>query len=203
MTDRELTQQALWALKDLIAVYPETACIETRISAQKVIAALEAKLAKPEQPDLRKAVEMAVPLLIGYREYSGDHRIANRCGEVLEALRQALAQPEFDTPESHIVKWSIPVDPNNFGEPHAQPEHPLDKKAANARDLGLDYEPEQEELIQFKDGKWSYVRKPWVGLTEDEILSAAEEVPITCIRQRDYDLHFAPIIEAKLKEKNT
>lgn len=33
----------------------------------------------------------------------------------------ALAQPEFDTPESHIVKWSIPVDPNNFGEPVAQP----------------------------------------------------------------------------------
>ena len=92
MTDRELTQQALWALKDLIAVYPETACIETRISAQKVIATLEAELSKPEQPDLRKAVEMAVPLLIGYREYSGDHRIANRCGEVLEALRQALAR---------------------------------------------------------------------------------------------------------------
>ena len=62
--------------------------------------------------------------------------------------------------------------------------------------------PEQEELIQFKDGKWSYVRKPWVGLTDEEILSAAKEVPITCIRQRDYDLHFAPIIEAKLKEKN-
>jgi hypothetical protein len=45
-------------------------------------------------------------------------------------------------------------------------------------------------------------RKEWVGLTDEEILSAAEEVPITCIRQRDYDLHFAPIIEAKLKEKN-
>jgi len=48
---REIMQQALWALKDLIAVYPETACIETRISAQKVIAALEAELAKPEPVD--------------------------------------------------------------------------------------------------------------------------------------------------------
>jgi len=46
---RELLQDAAWALKDLIAVYPETACIETRISAQKVIAALEQELAKPEQ----------------------------------------------------------------------------------------------------------------------------------------------------------
>ena len=46
------------------------------------------------------------------------------------------------------------------------------------------------------------IKREWVGLTDEEILSAAEEVPITCIRQRDYDLHFAPIIEAKLKEKN-
>jgi hypothetical protein len=45
-------------------------------------------------------------------------------------------------------------------------------------------------------------KRKWVSLTDEEILSAAKEVPITCIRQRDYDLHFAPIIEAKLKEKN-
>jgi len=58
--NRELLQQALWALKDLIAAYPETACIETRISAQKVIATLEAaidkseaELAKPEQEPVR------------------------------------------------------------------------------------------------------------------------------------------------------
>ena len=46
-------------------------------------------------------------------------------------------------------------------------------------------------------------KREWFGLTDEEILSAAKEVPITCIRQRDYDLHFAPIIEAKLKKKNT
>jgi hypothetical protein len=46
---RALLQQALWALKDLIAVYPETACIETRISASKVITELEAELAKDEE----------------------------------------------------------------------------------------------------------------------------------------------------------
>ncbi len=173
--------------------------------------------------------------------------------EAIAALEAALAQPEFDTPESHIVKWSIPVDPNNFGE--AQPEHPLDKKADNARKLGLDYEPDMstnqqnvntsEKRVQISDKSihemqrlgqeleqepvaWMlpdygdvlsaseadgtgiyniplYTAPPkreWVGLTDEEILSAAKEVPITCIRQRDYDLHFAPIIEAKLKEKN-
>ena len=194
-------------------------------------------------------------------EFPHDSEWSNKA-KAIKALQHALAQPEFDTPESHIVKWSIPVDPNNFGEPLAQPEHPLDKKADNARELGLDYEVEQEPvawMVLTQDDKklmlWGQEKppifdapvkliplytapqkycpsennaayekgfvegmakqmhssvdhavnamtKPWVGLTDDEILSAAEEVPITCIRQRDYDLHFAPIIEAKLKEKN-
>jgi len=101
--NREIMQQALWALKDLIAVYPETACIETRISAQKVIAALKAELAKPEQ----------------------------------------------------------------------------------------------EELIQFKDCKWSYVKKSWVGLTDDEVY----EIANFC---KDQPFNFyAKEIQTKLKEKNT
>ena len=33
-------------------------------------------------------------------------------------------------------------------------------------------QPEQEELIQFKDGKWSYVRKPWQGLTDEDCIEA-------------------------------
>ena len=45
---KEIMQEAVWGLKDLIAVYPETSCIETRISAQKVIAALEVAIAKAE-----------------------------------------------------------------------------------------------------------------------------------------------------------
>ena len=56
---------------------------------------------------------------------------------VMYALESALAQPEhrFDTPESHIVKWSIPVDPNNFGEPVAQPEQDWDLLAATQESL--------------------------------------------------------------------
>lgn len=44
--------------------------------------------------DLRKAAEMALPLLVAYQDYTGDLRIANECGKIIEALRQALAQPE-------------------------------------------------------------------------------------------------------------
>jgi hypothetical protein len=44
-------------------------------------------------------------------------------------------------------------------------------------------------------------RKPWVGLTDDEILAKCESVPDYDIG--NYDLiEFAKAIEAKLKEKN-
>ena len=43
-------------------------------------------------------------------------------------------------------------------------------------------------------------KKPWVGLTEEEILKFQDIVPNTL----GYDLiEFARAIEAKLKEKNT
>jgi len=44
-------------------------------------------------------------------------RIPSDIAQTIAALETELAKPE-----SHIVKWSIPVDPNNFGEPLAQPE---------------------------------------------------------------------------------
>ena len=147
-------------------------------------------------------------------EFPHDSEWSNKA-KAIEALRQALAQPEFDTPESHIVKWSIPVDPNNFGEPLAQPEQDWDLLAATqaslrehqARIKELEAQlaqPEQEELIQFKDGKWSYVRKPWVGLTDDEIKKI---VDLNTSDDGGFDIWcdgiaVAHIVCAKLKEKN-
>ena len=65
-------------------------------------------------------------------------------------------------------------------------------------------QPEQEELIQFKDGKWSYVRKPWVGLTDDEIKKI---VDLNTSDDGGFDIWcdgiaVAHIVCAKLKEKN-
>ena len=59
-------------------------------------------------------------------------------------------------------------------------------------------QPEQEELIQFKDGKWSYVRKPWVGLTEDDHKDFANRTKLLPILAKT----LAEFIEAKLKERN-
>ena len=56
-------------------------------------------------------------------------------------------------------------------------------------------QPEQEELIQFKDGKWSYVRKPWQGLTDEESKGILD-----CGRGGLVDIKKA---EQILKEKNS
>ena len=86
----------------------------------------------------RELIGKAVALLVSYREYTGDCRIANVCGEIVEALKSELAKPE-QSKYSDIVSDGG-FDPRNKFD--AQPEHPLDKKATNARDLGLDYEPD-------------------------------------------------------------
>jgi hypothetical protein len=97
----------------------------------------------------------------------------------------------------------------------------LDKKAENARELGLDYEPAQQEPVafldwydnahwgneDFKDGCWrawdaalEHTSPPaprtWVGLTDEEIYK------IDCLLITDIK-ELARAIEAKLKEKNT
>ena len=60
----------------------------------------------------------------------------------------------------------------------------LDKKAENARELGLDYEPAQ---------------RTWVGLTDEEILSISADCASSHLHM---DIQFARDIEAALKEKN-
>ena len=91
-------------------------------------------------------------------------------------LQQELATPEQDTYCKHC---------NGIG-----------CVACDARCLP---KPEQEELIQFKDGKWSYVKKPWVRITGDEV--AAISLKHGTLTKDDFD--FAYAVEAKLKEKNT
>jgi hypothetical protein len=170
-------------------------------------------------------------------EFPHDSEWSNKA-KAIEALQHALAQPEFDTPESHIVKWSIPVDPNNFGEPLAQPEQ--DQLAHDQVTHGMTVtlggeridpasiykKPEQEPVAwrnaairlgedlysvgpdgyydmtakQWLDWALSVVnttppRKPWVGLTDDEV-AQIEKTVLT----RKQALR---MIEQLLKDKNT
>jgi hypothetical protein len=92
----------------------------------------------------------------------------------------------------------------------------LDKKADNARELGLDYEPEQEPFAWLYHGHvheidpsdWAEYevtplykkppRKEWVGLT----ITEREQIQQECFEKVPYHVAFSYAIEAKLKEKN-
>jgi hypothetical protein len=69
----------------------------------------------------------------------------------------------------------------------------LDKKAENARELGLDYDPAQDSGVVTAGGFDPRTQRTWVGLTEPERLACYNLNPA----------RFASAIEAKLKEKNT
>jgi hypothetical protein len=101
----------------------------------------------------------------------------------------------------------------------------LDKKAENARELGLDYEPDYKVTVvddqhpngvpleqwgspapvqepvakHYMDGGhlvYPTAQRQWVGLTDEEIEKLTVEL-------RDIPVTLAFAIEAKLKEKNT
>ena len=138
----------------------------------------------------------------GLKVLADDHEKA------ITALREALEQP--------AQKCSYPYcGCNSKAWCKVERNEALDKKAENARELGLDYEPAQQEPYCYTytengeeyfapptayvpdDAKPLYTSPPaqrtWVGLTDEEYAKLAEEFGPFPINQ----------IEAKLKEKNT
>lgn len=125
-----------------------------------------------------------------------------------EALRERLAQPEPQAPRPDYRDW-------DYQDQLEQ--SPLDRMAENARELGLDYAPEQEPVAWMSPGKerlefsrkdtvygshtiplyTTPPRREWVGLTEEEIY------PLYSEPSSDAEMvEFARAIEAKLREKN-
>ena len=80
----------------------------------------------------------------------------------------------------------------------------LEKKAENARELGLDYEPviDKSAAVRIATALGWTPQRTWVGLTDEEILDNCESVPDYDIGNHDL-IKFARAIEAKLKERNT
>jgi len=125
-----------------------------------------------------------------YEQGRADEREAQVCCGDYEKCMKActprgrwLAEKELTQPEQD---WSLLKATQESLREHMAKVKELEAQLA---------QPEQEELIQFKDGKWSYVRKPWVGLTDEERN-----------RYRNYTVEnfYAGVLwaEAKLKEKN-
>jgi hypothetical protein len=84
----------------------------------------------------------------------------------------------------------------------------LEKMAENARELGLDYEPEQPKVrtgnclrvgVCASEGHKIAPQRTWVGLTDEEKASFWIADQMT---QKEWDELFVAI-EAKLKEKNS
>jgi hypothetical protein len=155
---RELMQQALDAL--------EYHTMQTKPinHTDKAIEALKQELAKPEP-----------------QVCCGDYE---KCWKACTPRGRWLAEQEIVKSESHIVKWSIPVDPNNFGEPLVQ------VKQSNYSDIVSDGGLDPRNKFDAPP------RKPWVGLTGTEInhIFAANV---------GYPERMCLAIEAKLKELNT
>jgi hypothetical protein len=96
----------------------------------------------------------------------------------------------------------------------------LEKMAENARELGLDYEPEQPKVrtgnclrvgVCASEGHKIAPQRTWVGLTEEELYEIYDEsddgsspcgVCGACSKCK-IEVAIAKAIEAKLKEKNT
>ncbi len=163
--------------------------------------------------DLRKAAEMALDALrlyvTMYPQMDKGYMVDAR-----ETLRQALAQGEQEHIECGYDE-TVGMCTNNPCCEQAQPEpqvccgdYEKCMKPCTPRGRWLAEKelakPEQEELIQFKDGKWSYVRKPWQGLTDDEIKKI---VDLNTSDDGGFDIWcdgiaVARIVCAKLKELN-
>jgi hypothetical protein len=94
----------------------------------------------------------------------------------------------------------------------------LDKMAENARELGLDYEPEQPKVrtgnclrvgVCASEGHKIQPQRTWVGLTDEEIEYAFKTNSVMVDNGNAYmvaglrAVNIAQAIEAKLRSKNT
>jgi len=135
-------------------------------------------------------------------------------------LREKLAKPEQDWDLLKVTQESLREHMARIKELEAElaQQKALDKKADNARELGLDYEPEQEPVAWMMpeygdvlpasqaDGTGIYniplytspPRKEWVGLTDEE----KEWIYIAPEFDGLSEIQMYCVIEAKLKDKN-
>jgi hypothetical protein len=114
-----------------------------------------------------------------------------------EALKLALEALEYAGPS-----WIEARQPAITARKEALANEALEKMAENARELGLDYEPEQPKVrtgnclrvgVCASEGHKIAPQRTWVGLTDGEISDCMEmSIQKTC-----------RAIEAKLKAKNT
>ena len=146
--------------------------------------------------------------------------------EACESLREALAEPDFwegyvpepvKPAQCKYPKCSYPcTDLPDCRDAEQPAQQALDKKAENARELGLDYEPvwgggptnkdyedamRQRRLHQLTPPP---AQRTWVGLTDEERKLVRNSVGYNqFVTAGEYAEHVQKATEFKLLEKNT
>ena len=170
----------------------------------------------------KEAMKLALEALDIVKIHFTQNRHVN---EAITALREALAEqpaqqePKIDIYRSfeqwksgNVLEHGVPRTEHyseaqldlvemgwNYGYDAGRAvEQALDKKAENARELGLDYEPVQDSGIVTAGGFGPRTQRTWVGLTDEEIERAC--VPLGAAMLSFTEV--ARAIEAKLRSKN-
>jgi len=166
----------------------------------------------------RELLQKALDIIKKSRSGYGDDYHSEDERNVIAALEAELAKPEQDWDLLAKTQESLREHMARIKELEAElaKQKALDKKAENARELGLDYEVEQEPVACIVGGEvyladeidWEELggtplyaappRKPWVGLT----ITEREQIQQECFGKVFYHIAFSYAIEAKLKEKN-
>ncbi|WP_353247348.1 hypothetical protein [Limnohabitans sp.] len=200
----------------------------------------------------KEAMKLALEALQTLHDENMDYLTRNKLGgennqcmvfarEAITALREALAKPDFwegyvpepDSTCSNTLRIQGKAYPRTCKKCGLGPcvglaQQALDKKAENARELGLDYEPAQQEPVAYlcenavghKYFRWKkpsstykpialYTSPPaqrtWVGLTDEEIEKLITDAGFTrsdLLMMGACIDQIARLVEAKLKEKN-
>lgn len=156
---------------------------------------------------LRKAAEMAFEALneVTGWQWAGPMRVMDEVEDAIEALRQALAQPE-QSKYSDIVSDGG-LDPRNKFDAQQEPVAWMDKVWMKRPDLAKEIHMNKMfSRCQLSDKQvplYTAPLKQWVGLTDDEIEDTWGNTPMM-FNARDNGARrvFARAIEAKLKDKN-
>ena len=151
----------------------------------------------------KEAMKLALEALKKCHYYMIDAGLPNQsllieAFKACSALEEELAKPDFW--EGYVPE---PVKPATEESSATQAQQALDKKAENARELGLDYEPAQDSGVVTAGGFDPRTQRTWVGLTDEERKLVRNSVGYNqFVTAGEYAEHVQKATEFKLLEKN-
>ena len=160
---------------------------------------------------MKQAINQAISLLVKYKDFTGDFRIANKCGSAIYALEKAIEQAETQEPVAWMVLTQDDKKLMLYGEEKppifntpvkliplytAPPKQEIEQKHVAWDDdaWGKAAQEMSGDFVKRVKANWeSAPKREWVGLTDVEVGKYSD-------RLNGGDI--AREVEAKLKDKN-